>query len=378
MKVGIDTFCCDHGRSGIGSYLMSLVKNIPADSSHTFDLFGSELDRYTYDSGTGKTTYSGLSVSDSLLAERLWHFFRIGHFAKKNGYDVVLYPAGGRLLPFSFRIPGVAVINDVVSEMYAGSDDAWARFFIRYSLRKATKIIAASQFIRKDLISLKINPDKIEVIHNGIDHNLFYPRPGSEGDTILIKPFSIKRPYIIYASRIHFPLKKHVELIRAFELFKKKTGLPHRLVLAGNDGLNAEIVHREVMVSPVSSDIFLTGYFPHQNLPELYSCSDGCIIPSVSEGVGLPVIEAMATGIPVACARAGALPEIAGNNALYFNADDPQDIASVMETLVTDEAVRSRLIKGGLEWTKRFSWEKTAAKTIEVLESVADRKKNKK
>ncbi|MDR1748776.1 MAG: glycosyltransferase family 4 protein [Spirochaetaceae bacterium] len=373
MRVGIDTFNCDHGRSGIGSYLISLVKNLP-DDGNNYDLFGSEIDRYTYDPGTGKTSFTGISISDTLLAERFWHLLSINRFAAKQKYDVILYPAGGRMLPRSFRVPGVAVINDIPSRTYGAYENSSLDSSIIRRLRRVTKVIAASTFICKDLLKLNIDPKKIVVIHNGIDHSLFYPRDRQDMDTVLIKPFSIKRPYIIYASRIHYPGKKHVELIRAFTIFKKKTGLPHRLVLAGSDGRNAEIVHREAMTSPVSSDIFLTGYFPHQNLPELYSCADACIFPSVTEGVGLPVIEAMATGIPVACARAGALPEIAGNNALYFNADEPEEIASVMETILTDTAVREKLIHDGLRWTKRFSWQKTAAGTVQVLAAVYQEK----
>ncbi|MDR2897322.1 MAG: glycosyltransferase family 4 protein [Spirochaetaceae bacterium] len=366
MKIGIDTFNCDHGRSGIGSYLMSLVKNLP-DDGNTYELFGSEIDRYTYDPGTGKIAFAGISIADTNLAERLWHLTSINSFAAKQKYDVILYPAGGRMLPSSFKIPGVAVINDIPSKTYDADTASLLEPSIIRRLGRVTKVIAASTFICKDLIKLGVDPKKIAVIHNGIDHSLFYPRDRQETDIVLIKPFSIKRPYIIYASRIHHPGKKHIELIRAFTLFKQKTGLPHRLVLAGGDGTNADIVRKEAMSSPVSSDIFLTGYFPHQNLPELYSCADACIFPSVTEGVGLPVIEAMATGIPVACARAGALPEIAGNNVLYFNADEPEEIASAMETILTDTTVRDKLIQDGLRWTKRFSWQKTADNTAQVL-----------
>ena len=105
-------------------------------------------------------------------------------------------------------------------------------------------------------------------------------------------------------------------------MFKEKTGLPHRLVLAGEEGAYAEEVQKAAFDSSAATEIFMTGYFPREGFPELYRNSEMCVFPSVNEGVGLPVLEAMATGIPVACAKAGALPEIAGNNVLFFVSDN--------------------------------------------------------
>ena len=112
-----------------------------------------------------------------------------------------------------------------------------------------------------------------------IDGSLFKPITNDE-DRVLIQPFAIQRPYIIYASRITHEQKCHVELIKAFALFKKQTGSPHRLVIAGSDGNNSEAVHNAVIQSGFSSDILLTGYFPHESLPQLYSSADLCVFPS--------------------------------------------------------------------------------------------------
>ena len=113
MKVGINTFGCDHGRSGIGSYIHSLVRNIP-DSGHSVELFGPELDRFTYNSGLDSVEYSGLAVSDSILAERGWHVTGYPSFVRKRKYDAVLFPAGIRLLPLKFEATPVVVIQDII------------------------------------------------------------------------------------------------------------------------------------------------------------------------------------------------------------------------------------------------------------------------
>jgi glycosyltransferase involved in cell wall biosynthesis len=352
------------------------VRNLP-DSGLGIDLFGPELDRYTYSSGLESVTYTGVQVSDSLLSERFWHITSYPQFARKQKYDAVLFPGGVNLLPIRFDIPSVVVIQDILSDTYRNSDDGLMTGLMKRQLKKAHRIIAASRFIRDDLVNLRIPESRITVIHNGIDTNLFYPRPQDSKEAVLIHPFSIRRPYIIYASRVAYPSKCHVELIQAFAQFKKKTGAPHRLVLAGGDSVNAEVVHREVIKSPVASDILLTGYFPHQNLPELYSAADACIFPSASEGVGLPVLEAMACGVPVACARSGALPEIAGENALYFDQTNPEDIASTIERLVRtstgeNDALREELISKGSKWIQEFDWKKCAKDTLSCIESAVE------
>ncbi len=369
MNIGIDVFGCDHGKSGLGSYVLSLVKNLPRGKGCTYDLFGQEIDRYTFDPGDGGVSYSGIQIPDNIIAERLWHLFCLERFALKKKYDAVLFPAGAYMVRCTRKIPSVAVIHTVLSETLKESKKNLPHFF-KNAFRKSAKIIAVSQYIRKDLINMNISPEKIAVIYDGIDHSMFYPRTALNSDIADIQPFAVKKPYIIYASRLSNPEKKHSELIRAFSLFKKKTSLPHRLVLAGNEGAYAESVQREAAACEFASDIFITGYFPHKDFPELYSGSAACIFPSVAEGVGLPLIEAMASGVPVACAKAGSLPEIAGDCALYFDPDNTADCASAMEAVLTDTKLRERLIKGGFEWVKRFSWEKTAEKTVELLQSL--------
>lgn len=369
MKIGIDTFLCGHGRSGAGSYLLSLVRNLPSIDDVQYELFGSEMDRFTYMDAGGPISYAGIKIHDSERAEVRWHLLHLSKFALKQKYDVVLFPSADQIIPFTFFIPSVIIVQDIVSQGLS-ENHAFRRRLKKYTLRHADALIASSNHIKKDLCSLGASADKIEVIHPGIDHTLFYPHTEFEGDTVIIQPFSIKRPFIIYASRLSNAEKHHVELIKAFSLFKKKTGLPHRLVLAGQTGAYSDEVQKAALASDCASDILITGHFPHEHLPELYSCADACIVPSTAEGVGLPVIEAMATGITVACAKAGALPEFAGDCALYFDSDNIEEMASVIETAVTDEKVREKLEKSGFEWTKRFSWDKTAEKTVSVMQSV--------
>jgi glycosyltransferase involved in cell wall biosynthesis len=368
MKIGIDTFGCEHGRSGIGSYLTSISQNFQNTEESQFELFGAEIDRYTYgrDSNIG---FEPVLLPDTARAEKAWHILLCNAFAKRQKYDAMLFPASSYAMPLVFSIPSVAVVNDIVSESFLNKSFA-ERMRIKHCLKNVSRIIAPSMYVKKDLKRLGINQDKISVVHNGINHSLFYQREIITSESEMIKPFAIRRPYFIYASTLSSPLKRHVELIKAFEIFKKKTNLPHRLVLAGNDGECSESIKKAARISPYASDIFITGYFPHESFPALYAGSDGCLFPSEIEGVGLPVLEAMATGVPVACSKAGALQEIAGEKAILYDSSNIEEMALAIEKITVDSNLRHNMIKEGIDWAKKFNWEQTAQETIEVLKSV--------
>ena len=374
MKIGINTLGCDHGRSGIGAYILSLVNNLPK-TEHTVHLFGHELDKYTYTSGLEGVKYTCVSAGASPFAEQAWHSFSFNAFARKQQYDIVLFPSGTKLLPMSFDVPAVLAIQNILANSAQGSLKKISAFLSKLMMHSVKGIICPSRYIKDNLLNYGIAEEKIQVIHNGIDTELFHPHNLQAQDALMIKPFAIRRPYIIYASRIIHPEKRHVELIEAFSIFKQKTHAPHRLVFAGADGEQAEVVHRAVLQSPFASDILLTGYLPHQNIPLIYSAADLCVFPSAVEGVGLPVIEAMACGIPTACARAGALPELAGDCTSYFDPDKPEHIAAVIGELINDTAGanaarRQKQVEAGIEWVKQYSWKQTAAETLVYLERV--------
>ncbi len=373
MKIGIDVFGLEHGKSGLGSYVTSLVKNLPIEDECTYELFGHEIDRYTFDPGDGRINFVGIDIPDNPKAEKLWHSFKLKSFIAKQKYDAVLFPSGSPAGHLVSKVPTVVVVHDIVSNALQQSNNIVTEGLFKRNLKRASKVIAVSHFIRKDLINLKINPSKIEVIYDGVDHRLAQAENNEEIDddeVAYIQPFSIQRPYITYASRLANKEKKHLELIRAFSDFKKRTGLPHRLVLSGNEDAYAKHIYKELETCEYSSDILITGHFPKESFYKLYALSDACIFPGVNEGVGLPIIEAMSCGVPVACSKQGSLGEIAGDFALYFDPDNNEEFSKAIETILTNEPLREKLIKDGNEWTKRFSWEKTAQKTLDLLKSL--------
>lgn len=365
MKIGIDTFGCEHAQSGQGAYLINFISNIPQSSDISFELFGLEIDRYIYTS-ENSIDYISINIDDNLKSIRKWHKRKATKFYKKSKYDVVLYPAVEKVLPVKFKTNGIAVINSLISTVYEKSNMR-QRKRIRKGLNKIQKIIAASECIKQDLIKSGVDSSKITVIYNGINHKLFFPEIHFDSDFIDIKPFAIKRPYFIYGSKLSDADKKHEQLISAFTLFKKRTEYPHKLVICGSEGDYFEKIREIAYKSEAASDILITGYFPHDSFSKLYSGATACVFPAINEGAGLPIIEAMASGLPVLCSSSGALKEIGGDIPLYFDSDKIDELADLMKKIVEDESFVKEKITSGLEWSSHFNWEATVDQTIKFI-----------
>jgi glycosyltransferase involved in cell wall biosynthesis len=377
MKIGIDTFACDGGNSGIGIYTMQLLKRIPP-SDALFELFGWEFDRFAFSEAAPNMEFISKCRYTGKFANSLWHIFRYPEFAAKRAYDGCFFPAAHKMLPLDSPCPSIGVVHDMAEwrkECPQGRySPSFTRAMLPNALRKLERIIAVSHWVKQELIEIAgINESLIEVVPNGIDTEAFHPRSRNEESVVLIQPFSFRRPYILYTSRIEYPMKNHVRLIKAFNIFRERTKFPHRLVLAGMESRGAKKVRKIAAASPYRSDIFFTGQFPQKSLPELYSGADIVVIPSVYEGFGLGILEAMASGVPVACARAASLPETAEHAALYFDPADEEDIADRMVTLTSKRDIYRECRRLGLERSQLFSWDRCAEKTLQTIHETLGR-----
>ena len=376
MKIGIDTFASESGKSGVGTYLIQILKRIPPSSGALYELFGWEYDKFTYKEFVPNYEFVSRCSFNGKTANAVWHVYKYPEFAKSRAYNACFFPAAHRQPPYRSPCPTIGVVHDMAA--YLGTRRTRAhlgavlRLVLPNSLRHMDRIIVVSEWVKHELIDLaRVKESRIEVVPNGINHSAFFPRPCSEENEILIQPFSIRRPYILCVSRIEHPLKNHIRLIKAFGIFKERTGFPHRLVLAGGDSLNAARVKTAAAKSAWRNDIFFTGHFPIKNLPELYSGADFVVLPSMYEGFGMGVIEAMACGIPVACARAASLPETAEHAALYFDPHDPEDMADRMVTLANDRALYENCRKLGIERAQKYNWDTCAKRTLEIIMETA-------
>ena len=371
MKIGLDTFACYGGKSGVGMYLTQFLKRI-TPSEALFELFGWEYDRYAYSDVAPNFEFISQCSVQGRTTNAFWHLFRYPEFAVQRKYDACFFPAAHRRPPYKSPCPSIGVVHDMAA--YWGTRKtrvhlgALLRVILPNSLRRLDRIIAVSEWVKQELIEkANIKENRIDVVPNGIDHTAFYPRQRNEESVLLVQPFSFRRPYVLCVSRIDYPVKNHIRLIEAFGIFKEKTKFPHRLVLAGGDSNNAAKVKETAAASAWRGDIFFTGHFPTTSLPELYAGADFVVIPSMYEGFGMGVLEAMASGVPALCARAASLPEAADHAALYFDPLNVEDMADRMITVSTDSSIYNECRRLGLERAKAFSWDRCVEHTLQII-----------
>jgi len=371
MKIGVDTFACYGGNSGLGAYLINLLKRIPPSGAN-FELFGWEYDRFAYSEAAPDMEFIPQCSVSGRYVNSLWHVIRYPKFAQRRAWDACFFPAAHKRLPVNSPCPTIGVVHDMSPWWEQRKNEylnAIKRMLLPSALRRLDRIIAVSSWVKQELIDITgIKENRIDVVPNGIDLSAFYPRSRGEESVVLIQPFSFRRPYILYAARIEHPVKNHVRLIEAFGIFKKRTKYPHRLVLAGADSRGVEKVKEAAAASSYRNDIFFTGHFPLTSLPELYCGADIVVIPSMYEGFGMGVLEAMACGIPVACARAASLPETAEHAALYFDPLNAEDMADRMVTLTANRDIHRECRRLGLKQATNFSWDTCVKKTLDIIQ----------
>ena len=304
-----------------------------------------------------------------------WHQLVLPGLCKKRDFDVLFLPAANRRVPLSVPCPTVGTVHDFTSLHIEGKYDPRRMFYqahvLPYLVRNLTHVIAISESTKKDILEhVKLSEDRITVIPSAADTEIFYPRDRkTAGERMRV--YGVRSPYILYLSRIEHPGKNHLRLIHAFERVKRSEQVPHQLVLAGSDWHGAEVVHRAARESVYAADILIAGFVGAVDLPDLYNGAEFLGFPSLFEGFGLPILEAMACGVPVACSNVSSMPEVAGNAAVYFNPKEEEDMAEALKTLLLSDQLRAEYGRKGLERSKGFSWSSTAQKTLDVIKAAA-------
>jgi glycosyltransferase involved in cell wall biosynthesis len=372
MKIGIDTFACDGGKSAVGVYVTQILKRIPP-SGVKGELFGYDFDRFAYTEAAPDMEFIARCAVQGRFANAVWHVGKYPGFARDRAWDACFFPAAHKRLPFKSPVPAIGVVHDMTAWLGSPWGKRQAGMVVRMilpnALRRLDRVIAVSLWVKETLVErARVKESRVEVVPNGIDLEAFFPRPRNEESVVLIQPFSFRRPYVLCASRLEHPSKNHVRLIRAFDCFKERTKYPHRLVLAGADSHGADKIRAAAAASAYRNDIFFTGHFPSTSLPELYAGADLAVAPSLYEGFGTGALEAMASGVPVVCARSGSLPETAGHAALYFDPLNIEDMADRMVTMTTNREVYRECRRLGLERALTFSWDTCAAKTLRIIQ----------
>jgi glycosyltransferase involved in cell wall biosynthesis len=382
MKIGITTFGGDGGKSGISQYIINLLREFAVIAA------GDEIEVLVYEDEetifvpkvAPFTTLRFPGSLRSTLKNIAWHQTALPKLCRQRGYDVLFLPAGNRRLPYSAPCPTVGTVHDFSSLHVVGKYDAAHLLYIKRVLpglvRRLTQVIAVSECSKRDIVQYaRVPQEKVQVILEAADNEMYYPRTDREQLAQAQAKYGIKAPYLLYVARIEHPGKNHVRLIRAFSRLKAEGRVPGvQLVLAGSDWSGAEAVHQEAERSPAVRDIRFTGFVAGGDLPLLYSGAEIFVFPSLYEGFGLPILEAMRCGVPVACADASSLSEVAGDAAVMFDPADECAIAAALETLLTDPQCRARWAERGLRHSQKFTWSETARLTLDLLHATGRRR----
>jgi glycosyltransferase involved in cell wall biosynthesis len=377
MRVGISTSVIQRGKSGVGQYVFALLRALLSGThQHKFVLFVLEEDLPLFAFAKDKAEI--VAVPEKFrppVKNILWHQTRLPMLVRKLRLDVLHIPSYRRML-WPRPCPLVSTIHDLapfhVAEKYDWKRMFYGRVVVRRLARRQDRIVAISEYTAGDIVKFFGLPrEHITVIHNGLDHERFYPGSRERAKVGAAERFGLNRPFFLYVSRLEHPGKNHLRLISAFEEFKAATQSDWQLAFAGGDWHGAEAIHEAIRKSKFTNEIRCLGFVPDEQLPDLYRAADVFVYPSLHEGFGLPPIEAMACACPVITSTRGALAEVIGEAAVIIEPEDVHSVANQLRLLAGVEGVRNRLRTVGLEHARKFDWNKTAAETLKVYEAVA-------
>lgn len=242
---------------------------------------------------------------------------------------------------------------------------------LRRGLKRSSLTVCVSDFVRQELTELfDIPPERMVTVHHGVGEE-FHPLPKSEAAELVRSLHGLDRPYFLYVGKLHAN-KNIVRMIEAFHAFSAGAHEDLVLVLAGRQVWGCEGITETIVRLHLTDRVRLIGHRSQAELPALYSGATAFVFPTLWEGFGLPVVEAMACGTPVITSNIACLPEITGGAAMLVDPLSVPDLAHAMEQVYTDPALRDSLRSRGLARAACFSWQNTAAATLEAYRRVHD------
>jgi glycosyltransferase involved in cell wall biosynthesis len=374
LRIGINALFLLPGEVG-GSeiYLRNLVKWIlKVDKDNTYIIFINRESKVVFDSIDSRIYVVPCPINAENRPLRILYEQCLLPFQVWRHKIDILFSAG-MTAPFFCPATSVLVIHDL---QHVNQPQNFPWFYLIFlksiiflSAKATDGIIAISEKVKKDLIEFYHIPSQnIKVIYHAADSDMFFRRDENEVEKMRMK-YRLPQRFVLYIAS-SLPHKNHARLIQAFkELKAKVSGI--KLVLAGtttNTG-NKTII-QEIQKWQLQEDVICLGWIPFEDVPLLYCASEVFVFPSLHEGFGLPLLEAMGCGIPVVCSNIEPLAEIAGDAAVFINPYSYNEIADGVISVFHNKELRKYLIEKGFKRAKEFTWENTVQKTISFMTSL--------
>lgn len=365
MRLFVSCVPFDGGLSGISVYIRNVVRELAA-LGHDLTLLVEPDAAVCF---KGFKTLETPHWTRRAVCSMLYHAAAVPFMVSPKKYDACLLTAANRRALLFSRVFTLSVVHDLSQYHMEGKYDAFRTIYIKKILpclvRRSDAVAAVSGATAADLeYYWKLPHEKIHVAYNGLS----IPDTSRSG-WLAAHPRLRAGHYIFYVSRIEHPGKNHVRLIQAYERLPENLRHDYPLVLAGKDWLGGQMVHEAADASPAKDDIVFSGFIDSADMKEAYENAACYIFPSLFEGFGLSLIEAMNYGVPCGCSKTSSLGEIGGKAALQFNPESVEEIGQALTTLLTDEKERARLKAEGPKRAAEFSWRRHAEILTHILET---------
>jgi len=375
MRIGIDYTSAVRQRAGIGRYTRELVAALLSlEDAHQYTIFaatgGLEASDWSLAIQRSDVRLRSLPLSDDWLA-RLWHRLRLPVPVEVIIGPLDVFYSPDFALPPTFR--GTKTLLTVHDLSFIHHPDAFLPSLRRYledivprSVDRADLVLADSAHTRSDLISLlEVSPEAVTVVYPGVESR-FSPEPElGERDRLRDRYGIADQPYILSVGTLQ-PRKNYLHLMEGFIRLPAHIGAGLQLLVAGGRGWLCDDIVAE---ADKHRSIQLLGFVEEEDLPALYRGACLFALTSLYEGFGLPVLEAMACGVPVVCSRSSSLPEVAGDAALLVDPLISDEITQAISRVLEDENLREEMVSRGLVQATRFTWERSAQQLLGLIES---------
>ncbi|MDI6617126.1 MAG: glycosyltransferase family 1 protein [Clostridiales bacterium] len=359
--------------TGIGTYTRQILKNLlTIDGSNNYYIFwsGSEYSPFKRDNAK-------ISLS-SKKHHRFWEQYYIPQVLKSKNVDIYHVPQNGMGLPQSKYCLYIATIHDLIP--YIMPETVGRSYLTKFLsqmpqvISNIDMIITVSEWSKKDIMRIFNVPDeKIAVTYLAADE-MFTPMDKKAASEFIGQKYGINKNMILYIGGFS-PRKNVKSILVAFSMIYKNLSKDYCITIIGSSKDDHQFLTKLAQTLNIDDKVFFTGYVPYGDLPYFYNASDLFVYPSLYEGFGLPVLEAMCCGTPTITSNISSIPEVAGDAALLINPFDTEELAKAMEDVLEDNNKKIDLISKGFKQASKFSWEKTAAETLKIYEKLYNSRK---